>query len=140
VPFAIGGAALGFWGAYWLAGAYSYPYGHRYYYHNSTTNQNETKPVQCVCARDQECGCDDNGDQQYFNSIIGNGSYEGLNKTLVTAANVNGTDQIFINGTLPPGTTVPGGDEDPYNDAAGMLRAAAWWPIVTTVLVIAYIV
>lgn len=136
------GAGLGFWSAHWLYGAYHYPYQTQYWYHNRTTDKNETKPVGCLCDPYQECGCDDNGNQTYFQEVIGDGSYANLNKSLVDVGPVNGTDTILINGTLPNGTTAPGGDEDPFSAAAGMqsiARAAGWWPVVTTVIALVYL-
>ncbi|KAH8682452.1 hypothetical protein BX600DRAFT_44690 [Xylariales sp. PMI_506] len=142
VPGVLIGSSLGFWGgSYWALGAYSYPYAHPYVFHNVTTNQNETKPVECLCRQDQECGCDDNTDTTYLSSVIGNGSYAGLNQTLVTVAAINGTDTILINGTLPNGTTASGGTDSP-NGVGGMqsiLQAMGWWPIATTVLALAYV-
>lgn len=141
LPFVLGGAALGFLGGAFLAGAYSYPWNHHYYFHNATTDKNETHPVYCICKKDGECSCDDNGDEAYFNSIIGDGSYENLNKSLVTT-NFNETANetyIYIIGDLPNGTTAAGGSEDP-NAAGGMtslLRAAGWWPVATAALAIA---
>lgn len=77
-----------------------------------------------------------------MSSILGNGSYSGLNQSVVTVANVNGTDTIFINGTLANGTTASGGTEDP--NAAGsmksLLQAAGWWPLAATALALAYVV
>ncbi|KAI4599605.1 hypothetical protein KJ359_001702 [Pestalotiopsis sp. 9143b] len=61
-----------------------------------------------------------------MSDIIGNGSYAGLNQAVITVANVNGTDTIFINGTLANGTTASGGTED-ANAAGGrgsLLKAA----------------
>jgi hypothetical protein len=141
VPGLLIGSSLGFLGTYWLLGAYSYPYTHQYYYHNDTTNKNETKPVDCLCRQDQECGCDDNGDDTYFSSLIGNGTYAGLNQSVITVANANGTDTIFINGTLPNGTTASGGTDSP--NAAGnmqsVLRSVGWVPVATTLLALAYL-
>ncbi|KAI1807006.1 hypothetical protein F4811DRAFT_507817 [Daldinia bambusicola] len=143
LPFVVGGAALGaigFVGASLAYGAYAYPYNHHYYYHNATTNQNETKPVVCVCDYYGVCGCDDNGNQTYFNSIIGDGSYENLNKSLITVAENETTHEktIYIYGTLPNGTTSSGGTEDPNAGASlqTLARAAGWWPVVTTVIAI----
>ncbi|KAI0007627.1 hypothetical protein F4779DRAFT_496990 [Xylariaceae sp. FL0662B] len=146
VPFFIAGAALGtvgFVGASFAYGAYVYPYTHPYYYHNATTNANETKPVTCVCDYYEECGCDDNGNQTYFQSVIGDGSYANLNKSLVTVAHNETANEttIYILGTLPNGTTASGGTENP-NAAGGMqaiARAAGWWPVVTTVFALAFL-
>ncbi|RYP83969.1 hypothetical protein DL770_005271 [Monosporascus sp. CRB-9-2] len=142
-PYLVAGAGLGFLGGAYLAGGsyYMYPYHNQYYYRNATTDRNETKPVVCACQADGVCSCDDNGDQEYFNSIIGDGSYEGLNKSVVDVVR-NETDDrtyIYINGTLPNGTTADGGTED-LNAGAGLqalLRVAGWWPVVTTALVLA---
>ena len=50
------------------------------------------------------CGCDDNGNSTFLDSLVGNGSYQGLNKSQINVANVNGTRTIVLNGTLPNGT------------------------------------
>ena len=145
-PFVLGGAAVGFLGGAYLAhGAYLYPYSHTYHYHNATTNQNETKPGTCICGKYDECSCDDNGDDEYFRSVIGNGSYEGLNKTIVDVVknDTDGRTYIYIDGTLPNGTTAAGGEDDP-NDASdsymAMLRSAGWWPVISTALALAFAV
>ncbi|KAI2472570.1 hypothetical protein F4781DRAFT_343416 [Annulohypoxylon bovei var. microspora] len=144
-PLVLGGAALGtigFLGAYYAYGAYAYPYTHQYWYRNATNNKNETKPVTCVCDYYETCGCDDNGNQTYFNSVIGDGSYANLNKSLVTVADNDTTHEstIYIQGTLANGTTSSGGTEDP--NAAGknlvaLAQTAGWWPVITTVIAIA---
>ncbi|RYP86811.1 hypothetical protein DL769_000656 [Monosporascus sp. CRB-8-3] len=141
-PFLVVGG-LGFLGGAYVAGGgyYMYPYHNQYYYRNATTDRNETKPVVCTCREYGVCSCDDNGDDEYFNSIIGDGSYEGLNRSVVEVAR-NETDDrtyVYINGTLPNGTTADGGTEDP-NAGAGLralVRAAGWWPVVTTALALA---
>ncbi|RYP03919.1 hypothetical protein DL764_004795 [Monosporascus ibericus] len=142
-PYVVAGAGLGFLGGAYLAGGayYMYPYNHQYYYHNATTDRNETKPVICACREDGVCSCEDNGDQEYFASIIGDGSYDGLNKSIVDVVRneTDGRTYIYINGTLPNGTTAAGGTEDP-NAGAGLralVRVAGWWPVVTTALVLA---
>lgn len=111
-----------------------YPYGSPWNYRNSSSNQNETKPVLCGCDAYQECGCDNNSNQTYIDSVIGNGSLASLNQSLVTVSKVNGTDTILLNGTLPNGTTASGGT-DSANAGAGykdLLQHAGWWPMVAT--------
>lgn len=127
--------ALAFWPGLWLHPVYMYPYSQPYSYHNTSSDRNESKPVLCACDETVECGCDDNSNTTYLGELVGNGSYDGLNKTLVTVADVNGTSTILINGTLPNGTTAAGGTDDP-NAGAGLralLYAAGWWPVVATV-------
>ena len=146
MPFVAGGAAVGFLGGAYLAhGAYMYPYAHQYHYHNATTDKNETKPVVCVCGQYEECSCDDNGDDEYFRSVIGDGSYENLNKSIVDVVknDTDGRTYIYIDGSLPNGTTAAGGDEDPSGGSDGLtalLRAAGWWPVVSTALALAFAV
>jgi hypothetical protein len=137
-PLLLGVGLLGFWGGslLWPHGAYFYPYSHPYGFYNQSSGRNETKPVQCACDPTEECSCDDNNNATYMNSIIGDGSYSGLNKSLVTVGDVNGTSTILINGTLPNGTTASGGTDDP-NAGSGMtslLQNAAWWPMVASVV------
>ncbi|KAI8955632.1 hypothetical protein F4801DRAFT_273923 [Xylaria longipes] len=139
---AIGG--IGFLGLTYLHGAWAYPYTHQYYYHNATTEKNETKPVICVCDPYNPCACDDNGNQTYFNSVIGDGSYQGLNHSLVTIANNETTRQptIYINGEEPNGTTAAGGTEAPDSAGVSMMqlaRAAGWWPAATMAFALAFI-
>ncbi|KAI1408925.1 hypothetical protein F5Y13DRAFT_171115 [Hypoxylon sp. FL1857] len=147
VPFVLAGAALGylgFVGATWAYGAYLYPYSHHYWYYNTTSQKNETKPVTCLCDYYETCGCDDNGNQTYFSSVMGDGSYANLNRSLVTVADNDTTHEstIYIRGTLPNGTTSAGGTEDPNsagNNLVAIARAAGWWPVVTTAIAIVFL-
>ncbi|KAK4157756.1 hypothetical protein C8A00DRAFT_29293 [Chaetomidium leptoderma] len=141
-PVFLGVGLLAFWPGLWLYGAHLYPYHNPYRFYNASSEKNETKPVTCACDPRNTCGCDENGDQQYMNDLIGNGSYEGLNKTLVNVADVNGTSTILVNGTLPNGTTAAGGTENP-NAADGLsalLRHAGWWPVAAAVCAIVFTV
>lgn len=117
----------------WLYGAYRYHNRDSYTFYNATANppQNQTKPVDCLCSQYQECGCDATDDDDYLDSIIGNGSYAALNKTLVNVANDNGRSTIFLNGTLPNGTA------ESTEGAAGpqvRLGWAGYWVMAAAVL------
>ncbi|KAI2640986.1 hypothetical protein GGS21DRAFT_502549 [Xylaria nigripes] len=144
-PFLLTGALLGgiaFLGVHYAFGAWAYPYTHTYFYHNATTNQNETKPVVCMCDASTSCGCADNGNQTFFQSVIGDGSYQNMNHSLVTVAENETTHQqtIYINGGLPNGTTAPGGSVSP-NAAASMksiAQAVGWWPVAAVALTLAF--
>lgn len=113
----------------WLYSVYPYHYSNPYrFYNQSATNddddnnrkrslwtrqtqgRNETLPVMCLCEEFRVCGCDENDDQQYLDDLVGNGSYAALNKSLITVSDVNGTKTLVLNGTLPNGTTAPGGE------------------------------
>lgn len=115
---------------FWLYSAYPYYYNNPYRFYNQsavnntdndndrrslwtrqTQGRNETLPVMCLCQEYSVCGCDENDDQQYLDDLVGNGSYAALNKTLVTVSDVNGTKTLVLNGTLPNGTTAPGGED-----------------------------
>lgn len=139
LPFALlGGAALAFWPGVWLYGAYMYPYHHPYHYYNESSRRNETRDVLCGCGTYDVCGCDDNNNTAYYDSLIGNGSYDALNKSVVNVADVNGTRTILINGSLPNGTTADGQD----SSAAGLrnvVQLMGFWPAVTAVLVAVFL-
>ena len=40
----------------------------------------------------------------YLDTLIGNGSFAGLNSSLINVADLNNTKTIILNGTLPNGT------------------------------------
>ncbi|KAL8850555.1 MAG: hypothetical protein Q9221_004512 [Calogaya cf. arnoldii] len=126
LPVAVGlGAAAIIFPGIWLYGAYNYPYTGRYSYRNSTRranttggdddddddnrrllrrqdDQNVSLPVTCLCQMYSACGCDDNDDPSYLDSVIGDGT--NLNESLVHIGPVNGTQTIALNGTLPNDT------------------------------------
>ena len=86
-----------------------YPYNHDYSFHNRTNSsqpkgQNETLPVTCLCQMYSACGCDNNTNTSYLDSLVGNGSAADENNTLIHIGNVNNTKTLIINGTLPNGT------------------------------------
>lgn len=137
----------------WLYSAYPYYYNNPYRFYNQSgtnddndndrrdlyvrqsTGRNESLPVICLCGEDMVCGCDENEDQSYINDLIGNGSYAALNKTLINVADVNGTRTLILNGTLPKGTTAPGGTDD---SAAAQLVAARYLGYWVMGLVVVY--
>ncbi len=99
------------------------------------TGEEETKPVTCLCAMYEECGCDDNSNTTFLDSIIGDGTYSSLNLSLVNVADINGTSTIVLNGTLPNGTTAAGGTEDAFDSAAmrTIIQASGFWPMIALV-------
>jgi hypothetical protein len=84
-----------------------------------------------------ECGCDDNGNTTFLDSLIGDGTYSKLNQSLVSVVDYpNGTSIIAINGTLPNGTTTAGGTEDANgtSDAIrSMVQASGYWVMIALV-------
>lgn len=134
-PLFIAAPALAF-GGLWAYGAYGYGYAHPYSFHNqsSTNSTNTTLPVQCICAQYSECGCDDNDDDSYLSSLVGNGSASDMNSTLARVTDLNGTRTLVVNGTLPNGTTAAGGTTSA--SGAGSLRLAelsGWWMMLAVV-------
>jgi len=101
------------------------------------TGVNETKAVQCLCALYAECGCDDDGNTTLLDSLIGDGTYSALNKSLVSVVDFpNGTSIIAINGTLENGTTIAGGTEDANGTSAAIKSIAqlsGYWVMVALV-------
>ncbi|KAL4897406.1 hypothetical protein BDV59DRAFT_44330 [Aspergillus ambiguus] len=123
--------ALLFFPGLWMYGAYAYPYSHHYNYYNDTAKQNESYPVVCLCQQYSECGCDDNNNGTFYQSLF-NGTVP-ANSSVVRVAEVNGTETIYINGSLPNGTTV----EDPSVASAASSRAAeatGYWMMVAVVV------
>ncbi|MCJ1309423.1 hypothetical protein MMC25_003082 [Agyrium rufum] len=106
-PLYFGAGALAFYPGVWAYGAYGYPYSHPYYYQNNTApknSQNQSLPVECLCAQYSACGCDDSGNSTYVDSLISNATSGTLDPTQAQVTNVNGTKTLVINGTLPNGT------------------------------------
>ncbi len=141
-PYVIGGAALGLLPGLWLGAAYAYPYSHPYNYHNaSKTSQpagtNESLPVTCLCQQYNACGCDNNDNSTYLDSVLGNGSAASLNSSLVNIADVNGTKTIILNGTLPNGTDDSTSDTSPTDSSSSgvqiLLEASGFWVMIALV-------
>lgn len=104
-PFLLGAGTAGLlYGGIWAYGAYAYPYARPYTFHNVTSNNNETLPVECLCQEYQTCSCDGNQDDAYLGDLVGNGSVAALDGN-ARVANVNGTNTLLVNGTLANGTT-----------------------------------
>ncbi|KAJ3961716.1 hypothetical protein N0V92_001608 [Colletotrichum tropicale] len=136
-PFLLIGGGLAFWPGLWLAGAHMYPYSHPYRFYNQSARENQTKPVMCGCADHQPCACDENNSTEYMSALLGNGSYQGLNQSVVTKGIYNNTDTILINGTLPNGTTASGGSDDVGTTSAAfraVSEALGFWPMLAVVL------
>jgi len=160
-PLFLGVGLLSIYPGLWLYGAYAYPYNHPYTFHNRTATNgtntttptptrdigedimlmirqategfNQTKPVTCLCAAYSECGCDDNGNTTFLDGIIGDGTYNALNFSVVNVADINGTSTIVLNGTLPNGTSVPGGTEDANGAVKIMGSFTGYWVMVALV-------
>lgn len=151
----IGGAALlTIMPGLWLYGSvYPYYYNNQYRFYNRSRNAtednnnnnarsivirqsqgaNETLPVICLCQEFAVCGCDENDDQAYIDDLIGNGSYAALNKSLVTVSEHKNKKTLVLNGTLPNGTTAPGGVDDAATGLA-IRQYAGYWAMGLVVL------
>lgn len=134
-----------------------YRYDDEYRYYNETSEKDESRPVICGCAEYSVCGCDDNNDTAYYDELIGNGSWQAMNKSIVNVAEVNGTMTILINGTLPNGTTVPEEEASADDDSssqntqdssnaesigAGMrslIEALGFWPAIAAVMATVFV-
>jgi hypothetical protein len=111
---------------------YHYPNSYRYY--NETSEEEEERPILCACSAEASCGCDQDDNTNntaLYDELIGNGSYEHLNKSIVDVAEVNGTTTILINGTLPEDTALP---EEDSAAARAMIEAMGYWPAAAAVL------
>jgi len=131
-------AALLLFPGIWLWSVYPYYYNNPYNFRNRTVQNatdglNQTLPVVCLCQQFAVCGCDDNNDTKYFDSLVGNGSYAALNRSLVNIAEVNGSRTLVINGSLPNGTT-------PAGSAAPMMATqfSGYWVMIGLVIYSVY--
>jgi len=68
-----------------------------------------------------------------LDQLIGNGSYDTLNKTVVTVADVQGVSTIVINGTLPNGTTSSGGTDSVGGAGRNFAQASGYWVMIALV-------
>ncbi|RKK10618.1 hypothetical protein BFJ66_g17076 [Fusarium oxysporum f. sp. cepae] len=138
-PYPMAGAALSFWPGVWLYGAYMYPFTGTCSYHNETSDEDEERPVLCGCSRYENCACDDPDSAPYFKELIGSGSYEALNKSIVDVAVVNGTKSILINGTLPNDTALASDKDKNSAPARCVVGTFGYWPAVAVVVGAAFI-
>lgn len=122
-PFLLPATALAFFPGIWLFGIYAYPYERPYHYMNQTSNKNESIPVVCVCQEYSECGCDNNHNKAYFKDLFG--GVVPTNTSKVRVGDFNGTEKVYINGTLPNGTTLA--DQNASNSAPTLLQASGYW-------------
>jgi hypothetical protein len=103
------------------------------------TGVDVTMNVTCLCAQYSVCGCDDNSNSTFLDSIIGDGT--NLNTSIVNFANINGTPTVVLNGTLPNGTTAAGGAENASGAAANMVRnIGGYWVMVVIVGCTAFLI
>lgn len=87
----------------WAFGAYAYDFDDHYTYRDPNTNKNVTLPVECICQRFAVCGCDSNNKDSYYKSVF-NGTVP-HNSSLVKIVDYKKEKTIFIDGSLPNGTT-----------------------------------
>ncbi|KAL1958874.1 hypothetical protein VTO42DRAFT_3711 [Malbranchea cinnamomea] len=140
VPFFLPLGALAFFPGIWLYGAYAYLMSHTYHYHNSASGKNDTLPITCLCQQYSVCGCDDNRNSTYLNSLFNDTDANGIprNSSTLVVANVNGTTGIYINGTLRNGTTAP--DPSIRDDGAvpvKLLKLSGYWVMAAVTVVAA---
>ncbi|GFF25189.1 hypothetical protein IFM61606_09370 [Aspergillus udagawae] len=129
-PFLLPVAALAIFPGIWLYGAYAYPYSHHYNYTNETSRKNESLPVVCLCQEYSDCGCDDNNNSTYYQSLF-NGT-QPVNSSIAKVVNANGTETIYINGTVPNATT-PTSSSTSSAPATALLEASGYWVMVALV-------
>jgi hypothetical protein len=130
-----GVGALVFFPGLYLGGAYLYHHNNndgrgdqRQTYYNQTSNMNETRPVECICANDAQCGCSDDlfENKTTLNEFANN-------KEVSTVRN----NTLFINGTLEEEQA------DSQSSAAGsfqqkLIEATGFWPVVAGVAYATY--
>jgi len=96
-------AALVLFPGLWLYSVYPYSLN-PYRFYNESSRLNQSMPVTCLCQEYTPCGCDNSDDDTTVRELVGTGEYSKLNKSLITVSDVNGTQTLVINGSLPNGT------------------------------------
>ena len=123
-PLILPAAGVGFLGAGALAyGYYYYPYHGYWNYHNNSANENQTRPVDCYCAKYQQCACEQRNETDYVNSVANN-------QSISRVADVNGTETLLVNGTLPNGTD-PAAAESKAVALSGGLGQFGGWAVIS---------
>ncbi|KAE8146027.1 hypothetical protein BDV25DRAFT_58044 [Aspergillus avenaceus] len=123
-------AALAFFPGLWLYMVYAYSYNNPYYYVDQATHGNTSIPVVCLCEAYMVCGCDNNNNTTYYESLF-NGT-QPTNSNVVRIVEVNGTRAVYINGTLPNGTTVA--DESAPSCAVQIaIQTSGYWLMIALV-------
>ncbi|KAG6002344.1 hypothetical protein E4U21_003162 [Claviceps maximensis] len=128
---AFGAGALLFWPGTWHHGANLYPHRDDFSFYNSTTHQTERLPVVCGCAQYEECGCEEN--ESALKELVGNGTYEALNKSIINVGDYQGRKTLLVNGTLPNGTTADGPDSH-GSGMTSLTETAGIWSLAAGVL------
>ncbi|ENH75597.1 hypothetical protein FOC1_g10001613 [Fusarium oxysporum f. sp. cubense race 1] len=77
---------------------------------------------------------DDPGSALYFKELIGSGSYEALNKSIVDGAELNDTKTILTNATLPNGTALAGDEDINSASARRVVGTFGNWPTVAVIV------
>ncbi|EXL65322.1 hypothetical protein FOPG_18443 [Fusarium oxysporum f. sp. conglutinans race 2 54008] len=90
--------------------------------HNETIEEDEERSVIFGCSR-----------APYFKELIGSGSYEALNKSIVDVAESNDTKTILTNGTLPNGTALAGDEDINSASARWVVGTFGYWPTVAVI-------
>lgn len=129
--------AMAFFPGVWLYGAYMYPFNHGYHYRNHTSNKNDTLPIKCLCQEHSVCGCEDNNNGTYLDSLVNGTTDEGLprNNSVMKVAKVNGTMTMFINGTLSNDTTAPSsGSSTTVPPPIAILNFSGYWVMAAIVV------
>lgn len=136
-PYFLPLAALAFFPGLWLFGVYAYAHSDPYRWYNRTSMENQTFPVTCLCQQYSVCGCEDNNNSTYIDSLLNTTDPNNITSAspIVRVAEVNGTTSIFINGTLDNGTTAPDPNAPELSMAPPrLLRISGYWPMAFMVL------
>ena len=94
---------------------------------------NESLPVTCLCDQYSACGCDDDGNTSYIDSLLGDGTAASQNDSLVHIGNVNGSKTVVINGTLPNGTDDSASTTTNGASSQKVLEVSGFWLVIAIV-------
>lgn len=129
-PFLLSGAALAFLPGVMLYGAYVYPYSDHYNYVDDDSHKDKSLPVVCYCEKYMDCSCDDSS--KSYQSDFRN--HQPMNTSTVQVVNVNGTEKIYVNGTVPNGTSTASSGASTLTVGQSMAQNTGYWAMVAVVI------
>lgn len=75
-------------------------------------------------------------DPEYQRELLQDGSYDNLNKSLITVSEINGTSTIVLNGTIPNNTAEAaqsGGGGEESSAMHTVMQGAGYWALTALV-------
>lgn len=114
-----------------LLGAYVYAYDQHHHWVDQETHRNRSLPVECFCQQYMDCSCDDKSKD--YAKGFDNG--RPVNSSTVQDLTINGTEKIYVNGTVPNDTSSHGtSGASTLAPGQSMALNSGYWAMVAVVI------